>query len=161
MALIQSAKHSRFLVEIGGEVRAQGLNARGRPWAVGIERPDGGEQDAELIVAITQRALATSGNYRNLRSVDGIEVTHIIDPRSGKPVSHGLSSVSVLADTCTSADGWATALYVLGAAEGLRIAKREGLAALFLTPSDSGEGFVQTASPEFLRLQAPSSSKTH
>jgi len=161
VTLIQSAKHNRFLVEIGGEVRAQGLNARGRPWAVGIERPDGGEQDAELIVDITKHALATSGNYRNLRSVDGVQVTHIIDPRSGEPVSHGLSSVSVLADTCTRADGWATALYVLGAAEGLNVAKREGLAALFLTPSESGEGFVQRASPEFLRLQAQSSPETH
>ena len=128
----------RYLVEVGGEVRARGTNARGVPWRVGVETPDGGVQDVFETVSLDGIAMATSGNYRQLRTVDGRTVTHIIDPRRGEPVDHGLGSVSVIAPTCIEADGLATALYVLGADEGRRLADQQGWAALFLTASADG-----------------------
>ena len=140
-ALVESTGVSRYLVEIGGEVRTQGNKANGQTWAVGIETPDGGAQDSARVISLSGRALATSGNYRNLRAVEGRTVTHIIDPRSGEPVEHGLGSVSVIADSCTSADALATALYVLGWDDGFDLAEREGIAALFLrTLSAEAEG---------------------
>jgi len=136
--LIGQQGHSRYLVEIGGEVRTHGLSQRGTPWAVGIETPDGGVQDTARVVTLDGLSLATSGNYRNLRVEDGRTVTHIIDPRSGQPVSHGLGSVSVIAADCTEADALATALYVLGWEEGFDLAEREGFAALFLRRAAQG-----------------------
>jgi len=136
---IEELGHRRYLVEIGGEIRARGANRTGTPWSVGIETPDGGPQDTAKVLALGDHSLATSGNYRNLRLVDGRVVTHIIDPRSGEPVSHKLGSVSVLHPHCTEADALATALYVLGWDEGFEFAEREGIAALFLrTGGDDG-----------------------
>jgi thiamine biosynthesis lipoprotein len=154
---IEAGGHSRFLVEIGGEIRAQGRNQESVPWSVGIETPDGGPQDTARVVALSGNALATSGNYRNLRVVDGRSVTHILDPRNGQPVSHGLGSVSVIHSQCSEADALATALYVLGWDEGFELAEREGIAALFLRRSSEGrtqeratdafKQVIETASP--------------
>ena len=83
-------------------------------------------------------ALATSGNYRNFKMVDGKRIGHTLDPRTGKPVKHQTASVSVVAPSCMDADGWATALLVLGAEEGIGIANREGIAARFLIGGDEG-----------------------
>jgi thiamine biosynthesis lipoprotein len=154
---IEAAGHARYLVEIGGEIRARGLNRNDVPWAVGIETPDGGPQDIVRIISLSGNALATSGNYRNLRLVDGRSVTHILDPRNGQPVSHGLGSVSVIHPQCSEADALATALYVLGWDEGFELAQREGIAALFLRRSSEGrtqeratdafKQVIKTASP--------------
>lgn len=124
---------TRHLVEIGGEVKTSGKGPRG-VWTVGIEKPQ--SEQAQLVfetVDLAGQGMATSGNYRNFVTVDGKRVTHIIDPRSREPVAHGLSSVTVVSDTCMRADGLATALYVLGAKEGLAWANQSGIAALFLT----------------------------
>jgi thiamine biosynthesis lipoprotein len=137
--VVERDGHSRYLVEIGGEVRTHGLSQRGTPWAVGIETPDGGVQDTARVVTLDGLSLATSGNYRNLRVEDGRTVTHIIDPRSGQPVSHGLGSVSVIAADCTEADALATALYVLGWDEGFEFAERSNIAALFLRRANGEE----------------------
>jgi len=158
-ALIEAAGTDHYLVEIGGEVRTRGSKPSGQPWAVGIETPDGGVQDSTRVVPLSGRALATSGNYRNLRAVDGRTVTHIIDPRSGEPVEHGLGSVSVIADNCTEADALATALYVLGWDEGFALAERERIAALFLrTLSPEDEGPTVTEERPTSTFPAPSSS---
>jgi thiamine biosynthesis lipoprotein len=123
----------RYLVEVGGEVRARGQGPDGRTWRLGIETPDGGAPDVAEAVALTETSLATSGSYRQSVLVDGRPVTHILDARSGEPVMHGLGSVSVLSRDCVDADAWATALYVLGAEQGLALAESRGMAALFLT----------------------------
>ena len=149
---IEGLGYSRYLVEIGGEVRARGDNAKGRPWSVGVERPDGGVQDVSESVPLPNLSIATSGNYRNVRLVDGKAVTHILDARTGEPVSHGLGSVSVLHPSCMSADGLATALYVLGPEEGLALAKRHDIAALFLVPKRGEEEAKRLTSPAFDRL---------
>ncbi len=132
------------MIEIGGEVRTAGLNERGRPWRIGVERPDEEDRVVGLAVEISDRALATSGDYRNFREVDGNRISHTIDPRTGRPVDHNLASVSVLADSCIEADAWATALNVLGPEEGVTLAQELGLDALFLVRVDSGYDTIRT-----------------
>lgn len=116
-----------YLVEIGGEVVARGKNERGEIWRVGIDTPDegnvaGGEIDA--VVMLDDAALATSGNYRNFRIVDGRRVAHTINPATGYPVQHSLLSATVLAPDCMTADAYATAFMVLGVEKSMEIASR-------------------------------------
>lgn len=109
-----------FLVEIGGEVYAAGRRLDGQLWRVGINRPrKGGAINAVYkVVTLQNRAMATSGDYRNFVQIDGSTYSHIIDPRTGYPVRNGVVSVSVIADTCALADGLATALMVMGPVKG-------------------------------------------
>lgn len=144
--------HDRFLVEVGGEVRAAGLSAAGHPWRLGIERPlDGmpgpGGHSVERVVSLEGEALATSGDYRNFYERDGKRYSHTLDPRTGRPVEHSVASVSVIAPTCAEADAWATALLVLGP-DGVALAESRGLAAYFLTRLPDG-GFEAEATPGF------------
>jgi FAD:protein FMN transferase len=124
--LLQSQGFHDFLVEIGGEVFASGLRKDGRKWRVGINRPqpDAAATDVYQVVTLANAALATSGDYRNFFEMDGKRYTHVIDPRTGYPVSNGVVSVSVVADNCTVADGFATALMVLGVDKGLFLVNR-------------------------------------
>ncbi len=126
------------MVEIGGEVRTAGLNEMGRPWRIGVERPDEDGRVAGLALDLSGRALATSGDYRNFREIDGQRISHTIDPRTGRPVGHNLASVSVIADSCVEADAWATALNVLGPDEGVAVAEIQGIDALFIVRKDFG-----------------------
>ncbi len=106
-----------FMVEIGGEIVARGYNPEGKPWRVGVNRPtiaDGEAGNIEQILPITDAALATSGNYRNYRIVDGRRIAHTIDPVTGYPVQHTLLSATVVAPDCMTADAYATAFMVLG-----------------------------------------------
>jgi thiamine biosynthesis lipoprotein len=121
--VVSGMGYRRYLVEIGGEVFAAGLRADGKPWRVGINRPQkGGPADAVYrVVSLQDQAMATSGDYRNFVRIDGRDYSHIIDPRTGKPVSNGVVSVSVIAAECTLADGLATALMVMGPKAGLAL----------------------------------------
>ncbi len=148
-ALLLRHGASNHIVEIGGEVRAQGMAAPGQRWRVGIQTPEPGSAVAAcLALPLRDRAVATSGDYRNYRELDGRRISHTIDPTTGAPVTHRLASVSVVAPTCAAADGWATALSVLGMRRGLEVAEREGLAALFIVRRDEG-GFEQQTTPAF------------
>ncbi len=131
-AALAAAGHRDFMVEVGGEVSARGLNARSEPWRIGVERPQEGPRAVHTVVPLLNRAMATSGDYRNYRDIDGLRVSHTIDPRTGHPITHGLASVTVVDETCARADALATALNVLGPDEGLALAERQGLAAMFL-----------------------------
>jgi thiamine biosynthesis lipoprotein len=133
-----------LLVEIGGELRGRGTKPDGSPWWVELERPPGAEALPETIVALHGLAAATSGDYRRGYQLGGETFSHTIDPRSGAPVRTGLSSVSVLAPSCMEADALATALTVLGPAEGMRFARHAALAARFITRG--AEGFAEHAS---------------
>ncbi|MGD9367340.1 MAG: FAD:protein FMN transferase [Desulfobacteraceae bacterium] len=110
-----------YLVEIGGEVYAAGRRLDGNPWRVGINRPRKGAAATAVYKALSleDRAMATSGDYRNYVEIDGRFYSHIIDPRTGYPVYNGVVSATVVAPNCTLADGLATALMVMGAAEGV------------------------------------------
>jgi len=122
----------RFLIDVGGELRAQGEGPGGGPWRVGIERPEPGESRIAWQLGLADAALATSGDYRRYLEWEGRRLPHVIDPRTGRPVGHGTVSVSVLAAEAARADAWATALLVLGAEQGAAVAEREGLAVLFV-----------------------------
>ncbi len=151
---LEGLGYPHYLVEIGGEVRARGLNREAQSWTVGVEQPDGGVQDVAERLTLVDVSIATSGNYRNVRLVDGKTVTHILDARSGEPVSHGLGSVSVLHPSCMTADALATALYVLGPQEGHSLAQREGIAALFLTRSGPSKPVERRATKAFTERAA-------
>src|SRR5258706_2271177 len=124
-----------YLVEIGGELRARGTTAAGGPWRVGIERRVEGRHVVGEIVALKNRAIATSGTTENFFEQDGRHYSHIIDPKTARPVEHPPIAVSVVADTTMEADAWATALVVHGPERGYSLAQARGLAALFVTAS--------------------------
>ena len=136
-----------YLVEIGGEMRMRGLNAKQEHWVIAVESPRHSERSVQVVVNLTNAALATSGDYRNYFEHDGTFYSHTIDPRTGRPVSHDAASVTVVADTAAFADAAATALLVLGPDQGLALADRENIAALFLLRS--GEKFEERMSQSF------------
>jgi thiamine biosynthesis lipoprotein len=122
-ALLRESGYKDFLVEIGGEVSAAGRRPDGRPWRVGINRPkaDAKADEVLMVVSLSDAALATSGDYRSFFVQDGVRYSHIIDPRTGYPVANRVVSVSILAESCTLADGLATAVMVLGPDKGLEL----------------------------------------
>lgn len=121
-----------YCVDIGGEVRARGRNARRRPWQVAVERPLAGESSTARVVPLVDRAMATSGDYRNYFEDQGTRFGHLLDPRTGRPVEHALGSVTVVDASCAAADAWATALFVAGPEQGYQLAVQHGLPALFI-----------------------------
>ncbi len=125
-----------YMVEIGGEIRVRGLKAHDTPWRIAIEKPLSGERSVQTMLALSDIALATSGNYRNFFEIAGRRYSHTIDPTTGWPVDNHLVSVTVLADTSMRADAWATAFQVLGPERGLAIAERLGLPVLFIIERD-------------------------
>ena len=136
-----------YLVEIGGEIRARGVNGNSIPWQIGIEQPVAGVRAVGKIINLENTAMATSGNYRNFFEHEGTRYSHTIDPRSGRPVSHGLAAVTVLHPSAMLADAWATGLLVLGPDQGLELALARGLAAHFII--HSGPGFEDISTPAF------------
>lgn len=120
------------LVTIDGEVRAIGLQPDGAPWTVAIERPDHGQRAPHSIIALHDAAIATSGDYRHWVEVGARKLSHTMDPARGGPVATPPASVTVVAQTCMSADAWATALMVTGRLKGAALARRHTLDALFL-----------------------------
>ncbi|PND34143.1 thiamine biosynthesis protein ApbE [Achromobacter pulmonis] len=122
---------TQYLVEVGGELRARGARPDGQPWRVAIEVPDASDGHA-LALPLTDRSIATSGDYRRHAGSGDQRYAHTIDPRSGQPVRNNLASVTVLHAGCMQADAYATALTVLGEADGLAYARHHDLAALFI-----------------------------
>jgi FAD:protein FMN transferase len=108
-------------------MRARGQKPDGTAWAVGHERPVAGQRDVMGVIELTDRAIATSGNYRHFRDEGGQRLSHTIDPRHGNPVVNDMASVTVLAPTCMLADAWATALIVMGEHDALATARHHGL----------------------------------
>lgn len=107
-----------FMVEIGGEVVTAGVNDKGEPWRIGINKPDDDSTstNTELqdVIAISGKAIATSGNYRNYYIKDGRKIAHTINPKTGYPAQQDILSSTVIAPTCAEADAFATAFMVLG-----------------------------------------------
>lgn len=114
--LLEKRGIQNFLIEIGGELVASGLNERGEIWKVGIFDPEGADagERLEAIAMLKDRAIATSGNYRNFYIKDSVKYAHTISPFTGYPVEHSLLSASVFAPDCMRADAYATAFMVLG-----------------------------------------------
>jgi thiamine biosynthesis lipoprotein len=119
--LIRANGIHNFLVEIGGEVFAAGLRKDRKKWRIGINRPQKNTPVDQVykVVDLQDKGFATSGDYRNYFEVNQKRFSHVIDPKNGYPVDNGVVSVSIIANTCTFADGLATAVMVLGHKKGL------------------------------------------
>jgi len=131
------------MVEIGGEVRASGVNPKGNVWRIGINEPNENEpitpNDFQAIILLPEKSVATSGNYRNFYEKDGKKYAHTINPSTGYPVEHNLLSVTVVADDCMTADGWATAFMVLGLDQAYTLANSlKGIEAFFIYNDENG-----------------------
>jgi thiamine biosynthesis lipoprotein len=136
--MFEAFDYENYMVEIAGEVRCHGLRPDRTPWRIGIENPVPGAREVKEIVELADTAMSTSGDYRQFYVIDGRRLSHTIDPRKGRPIAHGLASVSVIHEECMMADAWATALDVLGPDEGYAMAERDGLAALFIAQKPDG-----------------------
>jgi thiamine biosynthesis lipoprotein len=149
--LLAACGVAAFLVEIGGELCGRGLKPDGSPWWAQIEPPRESCRET-IVVALPGWAVATSGDYRRRVERDGRAWSHTFDPAARTPLAAPPASVSVLAPDCMRADGWATALTVLGEAGGLALADAHDLPALFLL--DRGGGVEARASAAWSRLWA-------
>jgi FAD:protein FMN transferase len=139
----------RYMVEIGGEIMCRGTNAEGNLWRIGIDNPNmdvESNRPLQAIVRMEDRALATSGNYRNYYVVDGKKYSHTISPVTGWPVQHNLLSASVFAEDCMTADAYATAFMVMGTEKAIDIAEKYGLD-IYLIYGDGQGGFKTYTSP--------------
>ncbi len=110
-----------------------GLQPNGNPWTIAIEAPEHDLRKLQAIVSLQDAAIATSGDYRRWVDVQGLRLSHTMDPLKGAPLTAPPASVTVVAKTCVQADAWATALMVLGPDAGIKRARKHGLNALFLT----------------------------
>jgi thiamine biosynthesis lipoprotein len=135
---LEASGIENYMVEVGGEVRTRGRNAKGQAWRIGIEEPDAVPQKARLVVPLSGRSMATSGDYRIFFELHGRRYSHEIDPRTAEPIAHGLASVTVIADDCVRADALATALIVLGPHQGWSLAQQQQLAAHFIVRGADG-----------------------
>jgi thiamine biosynthesis lipoprotein len=137
-----------FLMEIGGEFVGQGVKPDGQPWWVELQLSDldpAPGEPARTFAALSGLAVATSGDFVRRRKAGGASISHIIDGRTGARLDGALSGVAVFHARCMDADGWATALYVLGAEAGVALADAEGLAAVFAVREASGARCVLSA----------------
>lgn len=150
--LLEQMEIQNYLVEIGGEMRMKGVKPGNQPWRIAIEKPDNTQRAAQRILEPGNSAIATSGDYRNYFEEDGVRYSHIIDPRTGKPIQHNLVSVTVLAETCMDADAYATALTVMGPEQALAFAENKGLAVLLIVRENGDfKEYTSTAFKPYLQ----------
>ncbi len=142
--------HGDFLVNIGGDMIAQGSRGPDTPWRIGIELPEDGPTSAHHALPLTDISLATSGDYRNYFEEDGQRYSHTISPKTGQPVTHSLASVSVFYPDNTTADAYATAFMVMGTEASLAFAEEHDVAVLTITAGE--DDFRTEVSGEFRRL---------
>ena len=130
-----------YLVDIGGEVVCHGVNDKGDKWHIGITKPnlnnEGAQEDLQEILALSDIAMATSGNYRNYYYEGTERRSHTIDPRTGWPVQHSLLSATVVSSTCMRSDALATSCMVLGAEQALEMIERAEDAACYLIVAEN------------------------
>ena len=146
--LLEEKGINSYLVEIGGELRAKGVKPDGSPWRIAIESPVAGfERSIQQVIEVKDVGVATSGDYRNYFEENGIRFSHTIDPKTGRPITHKLASVTVIAKTCAEADGYATAMMVLGPEKAIEFAEKEKIEAFLIVKSP--EGFTEVSTSGF------------
>ncbi len=131
-----------YLVNIGGEINCKGLNPKGEEWRIGVDKPEESNKGGDIhsILQLSDKSLATSGNYRKFKQEESQKVWHIIDPRTGYPTQARVLSATVIANDCAIADAYATALMVLGVEEGISIIDADStLEAMFICPGDTAQ----------------------
>ncbi len=146
---LNSLGFQNYLVEIGGEVRATGTKA-GAHWRIGIDKPVDNNlspgKTLQAIIKISDKSLATSGNYRKFFVEDGVKYSHTIDPRTGYPVKNRLLSATIIADECIMADGIATACMVMGTDDAIEFIKNNPQYSAYFVFSDEDGNFKTWAS---------------
>ena len=140
-----------FMVEIGGEVVTSGVNPQRLPWRVGVVKPSEDSlnvnNELQTILNVTDKAMATSGNYRNFYYKNGKRFAHTIDPKTGFPVQHSLLSATVLADECAVADAYATSFMVMGLERAKKLLERHPELMVYLIYDDGKDSLAVWFSP--------------
>ncbi|WP_340617550.1 FAD:protein FMN transferase [Xenorhabdus entomophaga] len=146
---LESQNIKDYMVDIGGEVRTSGNNGKGNPWRIAIEKPSdsGMAQSAQEIIEPGNMSIATSGDYRNYFEQNGVRYSHTINPKTGRPITHNLVSITVIAQTCMSADGFSTGLDVLGPEKGMEVAEKLNIPVFMIVKTK--DGFEERYSPAF------------
>ena len=145
--LLRSRDVKNFMIEIGGEVVTSGISEKRLPWKIGVTKPTDDSlsvnQELQTILNVTDKAMATSGNYRNFYYKNGKKYAHTIDPKTGRPVQHNILSATVLANNCAVADAYATSFMVLGLDEAQKVLeKHPELMAYFIYSDTNGDNAV-------------------
>ena len=140
---LRSKGIKNFMIEIGGEVVTSGQNEKQLPWKIGVTKPTDDSlqdnQELQTILNVTDKAMATSGNYRNFYIDGGRKLAHTIDPHTGYPVQHSLLSSTVIASDCATADAYATSFMVLGVEKAKEVLSRHPeLMAYFIYSDKNG-----------------------
>ena len=157
--LVSTQDIQNYLVEIGGEIRVAGKNPEGETWRVAVEYPHNEKlRSAAALLSLTDAAIATSGDYRNFVEIDGKRYSHIIDPLTGRPVTHNPASVTLISRECLSADAWATAFSVIGTHKGVELANSLQIAVMFI--ERDGDKLTATHSHKMMKYIVNSSSQT-
>lgn len=138
---------TNYLVSVGGAVSSRGVNGQNKPWRVAIQKPTDKENAVQALVDLQGYGVSTAGSYRNYFELDGPRYSHVIDPTTGRPITHKLVSATVIAPTALEADGWDTGLMVLGAEKALKLAEEKHLAVYLITQTD--KGFIAVMTPQF------------
>ena len=141
---LQKRGVKNYMVEIGGEIVTKGISPKRVPWKIGVTRPvdDSLSVSKELqsVINVTDKAMATSGNYRNFYYKNGKKYAHTIDPHTGYPVQHNILSATVIADNCATADAYATAFMVMGLEKAQKLLERHPeLMAYFIYSNKDGK----------------------
>lgn len=138
--LLRSRDIKNFMIEIGGEVVTSGISEKRLPWKIGVTKPTDDSlsvgQELQTVLNVTDKAMATSGNYRNFYYKDGKKYAHTIDPKTGRPVQHNILSATVLASNCATADAYATSFMVLGLDEARKVLEKHPELMVYLIYSD-------------------------
>ena len=142
--LLKSKGIANYMVEIGGEIVTKGISQRRMPWKIGVTKPVDDSlsvnQEIQSVINVTDKAMATSGNYRNFYYKGGKKYAHTIDPHTGYPVQHNILSSTVIANDCATADAYATAFMVMGIEKAKALLKRHPeLMAYFIYSDEKGQ----------------------
>lgn len=130
---------NNFLAEIGGEIRIKGVSLEGKDWTVGLEKPVAEGRVLQRLIRPKDNAVATSGDYRIFFEENNQRYSHLIDPKTGKPITHMMLSSTVIHPSCMTADGLSTAFMVMGAEKAMQLANQQQIAALFIVKNQQGE----------------------
>jgi thiamine biosynthesis lipoprotein len=144
--LLEKEGVKNYMVEIGGEIATRGISEKRVPWKIGVTKPtDEGTLDGtelQTILNVTDKCMATSGNYRNFYYKGGKKYAHTIDPKTGHPVQHSILSATVLADQCARADAYATSFMVMGLDKTRELLEKHPELMAYLIYDDNGENKV-------------------
>ncbi len=140
---------ANYMIEVGGEVKAKGINVQGKTWRIGIDKPveETDKRVLQAIVNLENLALATSGSYRKFYIKDGKRYSHTIEPFTGKPVKHNLLSVSVFTPSCARADGLATAFMVMGSQKAVDFIRKNTDVQIYMISSGAANDYQIYMSP--------------